>query len=117
MWLVVTKVPGQLGARAYAELGVDAGQVSGDRLDAQEQLVGDLPVAASLGYQVGDAPLADGQRIAGRDAAADAGQFAGGLGRPCPRAQLVEHGQRLVEGSRAVRLCLARRSTTPRLSK
>src|SRR6266702_2016233 len=80
MWLVVTKVPGQLGARAYAEFGVDAGQVSGDRLDAQEQLVSDLPVAASLGDQVGDAPLAFGQRITGRDAAADAGQFTGGLG-------------------------------------
>src|SRR5215468_1213093 len=38
MRLAVTKVPGKLGAGAYAELGVDARQVTGDRLDAQEQL-------------------------------------------------------------------------------
>src|SRR5262249_57738490 len=97
MRLAVTKAQGQLGARTYAELGVDAGQVSGDRLDAQEELVGGLPVAASFGDQVRDAPLAGGQRITSRDAAADACQFTGGLVRPHPRAQLVAPGQSLLD--------------------
>src|SRR5690242_34338 len=53
----------QLGARADAELAVDAGDVRLDGLRAHEQLSGDLAVRQAGGGELGDAALALGQVV------------------------------------------------------
>src|SRR5215216_8106220 len=78
----VDGVAHQLIAPGQLELGEDVLDVVLDRLDAEEQLVGDLLVGVALGHQAQDLGLAGGQ--AGLGAAAHAPELAqdqGGQGR------------------------------------
>src|SRR4051812_21451268 len=53
---------GGLRATAGAQLGQDVGDVHADRLGGDEQLPGDLAVAAALGHEGEDLGLPTGQR-------------------------------------------------------
>ena len=56
----------ELDARAHAELAVDGMGVSLDRLDAEVQLVGDLPVRPACRDELGDPRLLSGEVEQGR---------------------------------------------------
>lgn len=56
----VPHMAGQLGARAYTELGVDMGEMGRDGLDAEKQQPGDLRVGVALADELGDAPFGRG---------------------------------------------------------
>jgi autonomous glycyl radical cofactor GrcA len=57
---------GEFGARAHAQLGVDVGQVPGDRPLAEEKRGRDFAVRSTLGNQGGDAMLGGGQPVLAR---------------------------------------------------
>ncbi len=95
---------GQLPPRADPELAVGGAEVNLDRLRGHVELLGDVAVGEALGGQLGDAPLARGQRLrpaARRDPRSAAGgvQLGARLGsdtlRPAPLRQLQRAPQRL----------------------
>jgi hypothetical protein len=86
----------EFGARGYAQLAVDAGQVGFDGARAQEQRGGDLPVGVAGGGQGGDALLGGCQLQRRGRAKPYAGQFRAGARRPRRRGQGLEYAQRIV---------------------
>jgi len=59
----------ELGARAYAELGIDVGQVAGDRPLAEEECGCHFPVRSTVDNQGGDAALGRRQPFLARSPA------------------------------------------------
>src|SRR5439155_4279411 len=88
---------GELGARAHAELGVDVGQVTGDRPLAEEQGGGDLPVRPAVGDQGGDSAFGRGQPFLA-PAPGNPSELAARLGRPAGGADDLERFESCLDG-------------------
>lgn len=87
----VSGSPSKLGARAHAELPVDARERHLDRLHAQEERRRDRLVRAAFGDELCDAPLAVGQSVGILCAATgDAGELSPSLSGKKRRADLLE---------------------------
>ena len=88
----------ELGARANAELAVDAGERCLDRALRKEEGRRNLTVGLPFGDEGCDSPLGLGELVARRHAAADAGELGAGLVGPELCAEALELGQCALEG-------------------
>src|SRR5207253_3888857 len=92
------QVDGELYPGANAELRVDVLQMDLDGVDGHEQLARDLLVRQPSGGELGDSGLRRGQLALGRRTpSSHALKLRARLLRPPRRADLVEHGRRLLE--------------------
>jgi hypothetical protein len=87
------QLPGELRTRAHSQLGVDVGEVAGNRPFSEEQCSGDFPVRSTLGNQGGDATLRRGQALLVH-APADASELGQRPPDPGGRPELLEAAER-----------------------
>ena len=106
---------GELGPRAHAQLGVDAGQVTRNRALGEEERRGDLGVRPSRRHEGGDAPLGRRQALDARTPA-DLTELLARSVRPACGSELLEAGARRLDRLARRRFCRARRRTTPSAS-
>ena len=107
-----SQLAGELRSRPHAELGVDVGQVAGDRPLRDEKRGGDLPIRTAFCDQGGDPPLG-GREPFFAPAPADVSELAASLLDPRRCPERSKPSSAVWIASRASRFFRARLRTTP----